>query len=499
MADAVRAATEDDDFLFVRLAGFVFVAVSGVEIRGVGFEFGGAGIDQPVGGNDAFRFALGADRVLGWDIDFSRFGLGPRRSTGRLVFFAVDRNVVDQMRSGARFGDLTVRESEFFRPFQIEGGEFGALVSDLFEVAEEPWIDGGGGVDFFQRPAVNESGLQPENTLGVGNLKFTSDLVFRRAVRILVVETKAPATGFKRAQAFLHAFFKRATDRHRFADRFHRSREDRIGGWEFFERETWDFRDDVIDRRFERRRRDTSDVIWQFIEGVTDGEFCGDFCDWETGCLRGERRAPRNARVHFDDDHPAGFRIGRELDVRAAGFHADLTDHGEGCVTHDLILAVRQRLDRGYGDRIAGVNAHRVDVFNRANDHAVVGAVTHDLHFKFFPAEQRFVDQYFRDRREIEAAGDDFLIFLAVVSNATALAAEGESGPDDQREGSDFLRNFAGFFHRVGDSGARHIEADFDHRLFEKLAVFAFVDRFGVRADHFDTVLFKRAGFEKRH
>ena len=45
LADAIGATTEDDDLLFVGSAGFVFISVGGVEIRGEGLEFCGAGID----------------------------------------------------------------------------------------------------------------------------------------------------------------------------------------------------------------------------------------------------------------------------------------------------------------------------------------------------------------------------------------------------------------------------------------------------------------------
>ena len=206
-----------------------------------------------------------------------------------------------------------------------------------------------------------------------------------------------------------------------------------------------------------------------------------------------------NARVHLDDDHAAGLRVGGELDVRAAGFHADLADDGERGVAHDLVFAVGQRLDRRDGDGVAGVDAHGVEVFDGADDHAVVGAVAHDFHFEFLPAEQRFVDEDFGNGREIEAAGDDFLELLAVVGDAAALAAEGEGGADDERKRADFLGHLLRFFHRVGDAGARHVEADLDHGLLEKLAVLALVDGLGLRADHADAVFLEHAGFEERH
>ena len=187
------------------------------------------------------------------------------------------------------------------------------------------------------------------------------------------------------------------------------------------------------------------------------------------------------------------------MDVRATRLHPDLADHGEGSIAHDLILAVRQRLDRRDGDRVAGVNAHRVEVFDRANHHAIVSAVAHDFHLELFPTEQGFIDEHLGNRRKIEPPGDDFLILLAVVSDPAALAAEGERWPHDQRESPDFLGDLASFLHRVGDARARHIEADLDHRLLEELTVLALIDGLGIGADHADAMLGQGASFEQRH
>ena len=139
--------------------------------------------------------------------------------------------------------------------------------------------------------------------------------------------------------------------------------------------------------------------------------------------------------------------------------------HGERGVAHDLVFLVGERLDGGDGDGVAGVHAHGVEVFDRADDHAVVVAVAHDLHFEFLPAEQGFFDEDFGDGREVEAAGDDFIELLAVVGDAAAGAAEGEGGPDDEREAADFFGDFAGFLEGVGDAGEGHVEADFEHEL----------------------------------
>ena len=64
LADSVRATAEDDDLFVVCLAGFVFVAVGGVVVWCVGFKFSCAGVNESVGRDDSFFFALCADVVL---------------------------------------------------------------------------------------------------------------------------------------------------------------------------------------------------------------------------------------------------------------------------------------------------------------------------------------------------------------------------------------------------------------------------------------------------
>ena len=57
----------------------------------------------------------------------------------------------------------------------------------------------------------------------------------------------------------------------------------------------------------------------------------------------------------------------------------------------------------------------------------------------------------------------------------------------------------AGFVQVVRDAGNGNVEADGQHQFLERQPVFAFVDGFGLRADHFDAVFFEHAVFVQRH
>ena len=106
-------------------------------------------------------------------------------------------------------------------------------------------------------------------------------------------------------------------------------------------------------------------------------------------------------------------RVEGELDVGAAGLDADAADAGERGVAHLLVLDVGQRLGRGDRDRVAGVHAHRVDVLDRADDHAVVGAVAHHLELELLPAGDRLLDEDLADRAGRDAGGGEALELLA--------------------------------------------------------------------------------------
>ena len=157
------------------------------------------------------------------------------------------------------------------------------------------------------------------------------------------------------------------------------------------------------------------------------------------------------------------LRIDRELDVRPAGLDADLAEDGERGVAHPLIFLVRKRLRRGDGDAVAGVDAHRVEVLDRADDHGVVRAVAHHLHLVLFPADDALLDRGPSAPGESSiAVGDHAVELLAVVGDAAARAAQREAGPQDAGQ-ADLVADRAGLVEVVGQSAAGALQADLLH------------------------------------
>ena len=296
----------------------------------------------------------------------------------------------------------------------------------------------------------------------------------------------------------LQGFGEGAADRHRLPHRLHAGTED---GWlagELLEGPPRDLGDDVVDRRLETRRRLAGDVVGYLVEGVTDGETGGDLGDREAGGLAGERGGARDPRIHLDHDHLTVFGIDRELDVRAAGVDPDATDAEEGGVPHLLILDVGERLGRGDRDRVAGVDPHRVDVLDRADDYAVVGPIAHDFELVLLPAGDRTLDQDLRNRAGCEALSGETDEVVLVCGDPGAGPAQDERGPDDDRI-ADLIAHLQRLVERVGETGGRDVEPDLQHRRLETFPVLRRGDGLRRGADQLASEAFEGPVVGERH
>ncbi len=425
----------------------------------------------------------------------------------------------------------------------------GFRIDDGLELGDEPGVDLRVLVDFLfghahaQRLGDHAQAIRrrradsgADRVLGAFALFVTGNFDF--------IETGK--AGFETAQRLLQGFRKGAADGHDFTDRLHRGGEDRRRARELLEGETRDLGDDVVNRGFERCRGGAAgDVVFEFVQSIADGELRGDLGDREAGCLGSQRRGARHARVHFDDDEAAVLRVDGELHVGAAGLDADLTQHRNRGVAHDLVFLVGQRQRWRDSDGVTGMDAHRIDVFDGADDDAIVRGVADDFHLILLPAQNRFFDQNFRRRRGVEAAGDDVEEFRAVIGNAAARAAQRKRRADDggqadmidglggnghgvghvtllavgfaevplvfevvqrlvefgagelalQLRPRSFMLLAVGIldFRGVGEHRARGFKADAGHGFAEEGPVFGHVDGFGLRADHFDIVAVENA------
>ena len=144
------------------------------------------------------------------------------------------------------------------------------------------------------------------------------------------------------------------------------------------------------------------------------------------------------------------------------------------------------------------MHAHRVDVLDRADDHAVVVAVAHDLQLELLPAGDRLLDQDLADRGDLQAPPREVPELLARVREPAAAAAERERRPDDHRV-ADRVAERQRLVEGVRDLRPRHLEPGLEHRPLEPAAVLGAMDRLQARADQADAQAVQVAGLGQRH
>ena len=60
------------------------------------------------------------------------------------------------------------------------------------------------------------------------------------------------------------------------------------------------------------------------------------------------------------------------------------------------------------------MHAHGVDIFDRTNNHAVVGVIAHDFEFVFFPSGDRLLNENFGDGAGLKSVGRNLFELLHV-------------------------------------------------------------------------------------
>ena len=136
------------------------------------------------------------------------------------------------------------------------------------------------------------------------------------------------------------------------------------------------------------------------------------------------------------------------------------------------------------------MDAHRIKVFDRADDDAVILAVAHDFHLYFFPAQDRLLDQHLMRGGSLKPRrGDGFKIFL-IVGDAATGTAQCKGGPDDERKGQ--LGGDAAYVVQgMGDIAFRNGKPDTFHSCPEQLTTFGFFDDGGICTDEFHSAFFE--------
>ena len=117
------------------------------------------------------------------------------------------------------------------------------------------------------------------------------------------------------------------------------------------------------------------------------------------------------------------------------------------------------------------MNAHGVEVLDRANDHEVVGVVAHDLELELFPALDGLLDEDLADGRQVEPSRNGLGELFGVVDDRTTGTPEGERWADDHGEPR-VVHDLPGLGNAAREAAARDVEAGPNHGFLEQPAVF---------------------------
>ncbi len=485
LTDPVRPRAQDDHPGARRRRHLVLVLVGAVVVRGVGLELGSARVDGLERRLHAVLTAGGSD---------PRFGDVRLAGTEHMGDLGVHEAEAPEPAPRAPV-DLLRPDAEVRLELERHPG-----IGHLGDLGHEPGIDARLRADLLDLGTASQERLDTEDPIGRGPTDLVEQLVdghvVERSLARIRVQPEAPL--LEGADRLLQRLGERPADPHDLADGLHPRAELGKRARQLLESPAGDLRDHIVDHRLERRGRGARDVVDDLIQPVADGEPRRDLRDGEPRRLRREGGRSRHTRVHLDHQLPARPRIHGELDIGAARLDAHAPDARERRVPHLLVLDIGQRLRRRHRDRVPGVDPHRIDVLDRADDHAIVRVVSHDLELEFLPTGDRLLDEDLGDGAGGQSLARQPDQRLPVRRDARAGPAEDEARPDHDRI-ADGVGDGEGFVQRVSEARTGHLEADLLHRVLEALPVLRGLDRLRVRTDHLDTGRFEDAGPGELH
>ena len=448
----------------VRHHGLVLFLVGGVEIRNVGIELAGAGVDHFVHGQDAVGAAQG--------VHF-RFAHAPP------------------------LADVAVRKAHALGPAQRGqiarmGLHFLLKGDDRLDLRDEEEIDAG---DVANHDGIHAAaqqfadGVQP---LVRGVFDFLKERLVRIGIELFQPDVRHP--GFQGAHGLEQALLHGAANGHHLARGLHLRGQFARSLIEFVKGEARDLAHHVVQRRLEAGGRvGDGDLVQRKAHGderahARDGIAAG---------LAGQGGRARNARVDLDHIVVHGKRVERELHV-AAAFNLQRANEAQRRVAQHVVFPVGERLRGANHDGIPGMHAHGIHVFHVADGQRGVVAVAHHFIFDFFITADGFLHQHLIDRRKAQRVFRAQEQFFLIVRETAARAAQRERGAQHHRE-ADPAGDGQRLFHRARHVGGNDRLADFQAQFLEFFAVFRLFNAIEARAQDFTLALLQNALFVQLH
>ena len=349
-------------------------------------------------------------------------------------------------------------------------------------------------MDALNAPVSAQSLSNVENTLW----RWLADQLIKVLLvkDIVAVSAQTSTILLQGTKRLLQSLLKGPAHGHSLADRLHAGGQNAAGALELNKGKARNLDHAVVDRRLKGSRGCLGDVVGNLIQRVANREQRSHLCDWEAGCLGSQRGRTTDARVHLNNNDAAVCWVDRKLYVGAAAGNAYTLENGDGVVAEVLKLFIGKRLSWSNGNGVSCVDAHWIEVLDRADNNTVTCGIAHDLHLNFFPALNGLLYQYLVLWRKQKALLHNLYELFWGVCNAATCTAKGEAWTDDHRV-TQLSNNALGVFHGVSDVCASNLQANVLDCLAEELTVLTGTNGLQVAADDLDVVLVKNACFTK--
>ena len=252
---------------------------------------------------------------------------------------------------------------------------------------EEPGIDPRQDVNFLRAHPLRKGlrdGEHPERRWHAERLPHVA---FGEEVRI-----QPGRADVQHPHRLLDDLWERAADGHHLAHALHLAADASGHSSELAQVPARELADDIVERGLEKGRGLLSDPIRDLGQREAQRQLGGHVGERVAGCLAGQGAGAGKAGVDLDHPVVGACWIERILDVALAD-DAQVPDNVDGESAEELVLLVVQGLSRRDDDRLAGVNAHRVEVLHVADGDAVVLLIADDLVLDLLPAAQIFLDK----------------------------------------------------------------------------------------------------------
>ena len=124
----------------------------------------------------------------------------------------------------------------------------------------------------------------------MGDAELVGELIFRYGCGACAeIQASLAPLEIQGTESLHEGFAEGTANSHGLTHAFHGGGEDRLRPGEFFKSEAGDLGHDVVEGGLEAGGGFPGNVVFQFIQGVSNGEFGRDFGDGESGGLGGKR------------------------------------------------------------------------------------------------------------------------------------------------------------------------------------------------------------------